>query len=227
MAGRRAGDLHLGVAGNAAVVGALAGHLPLAVDEGDEAREHQVRVGVFVVDHQQAMVGGAIARNEADVIVVVAELLGLGLRSLVGRVKLGRIGEERITPPQQHVGVIAFSHVMVGVDTGFHFREGEGRATGGSRLFGGHQGKRADGRGDCGNGQRALQKVAARETAADDFAHCGVGAGIMAVPIRLFQLGGREHLRTVFVGHGSLLLRGLDLPADSRTLALRLCDTSA
>ena len=49
------------------------------LDDRDDAGEHQMRVGVFVVDHQQAVVGRAVERDVADIVVVVAELPGLGL----------------------------------------------------------------------------------------------------------------------------------------------------
>ena len=40
----------------------------------DDAGEHQMRVGVFVVDDEQAVLGRAVDRNVADIVVVVAEL---------------------------------------------------------------------------------------------------------------------------------------------------------
>ena len=114
-AGGRAGNLHFGVGGDAAVELAVAHDLPFAVvlpdlddgaamrghldvdlllgqrslldlflavllDDLDDAGEHQVRIGVFVVDHQQAVLGRSLDRNVADIVVVVAELLGLGRR---------------------------------------------------------------------------------------------------------------------------------------------------
>ena len=114
VAGSGAGDLHLGVGGDAAVVLAVGHHrhLPFVLADLDDraavgrhldvdlllgerrdrrsrlrryrhhAREHEVRVGVLVVDDEQAVLGGALERDEADVVVVVAELRALGVRGL-------------------------------------------------------------------------------------------------------------------------------------------------
>ena len=71
----------------------LGGLLALLVDDRDDAGEHQMRIGVFVVDHQQAMLGRAVDRDVADIVVVVAELLCLGFRRLIERVEGRRIGE--------------------------------------------------------------------------------------------------------------------------------------
>ena len=53
-----------------------------------DAREHQVFVGVFVIDDEQAMLRRTVDRDEADIVVVVAELARLGFRRLVRRIEL-------------------------------------------------------------------------------------------------------------------------------------------
>ena len=83
----------------------------LAIDAG----EHQVGVGVFVVDPQQAAVRRARTgrqRHEGDVVVVVAELGRLRGRRLHGGIEGGRAARDRVAPPDQHVGAVAFGDVM-------------------------------------------------------------------------------------------------------------------
>ena len=84
-------------------------------------------VGVFVVDHEQAVLGRAVERDEADEVVVVAELPRLRGGGLVRRVEGRRVGEERVAPAQQDVGVIALGDMVVGVDAGLDLVEVEGR----------------------------------------------------------------------------------------------------
>src|SRR5690606_42030565 len=50
----------------------------------------------------------------------------LGRRSLLGRVKFGRVGEKAVAPAQQNICIIAFCNVMGFVDAGFNFGEREG-----------------------------------------------------------------------------------------------------
>ncbi len=50
--------------------------LVLAAASADAA-EHELAVRVLVIDDQEAVVGAAIERHEAEEVVVVAELLGL------------------------------------------------------------------------------------------------------------------------------------------------------
>lgn len=71
-------------------------HLQLAIGDADDAREHEVLVGVFVFHHQQAMRGRAAERDEADIVVVAAELPALGFGGLVLRVEGGGVGKERV-----------------------------------------------------------------------------------------------------------------------------------
>ena len=226
MAGGGAGDLHRGLGGDAAVLGAVADHLPLAVDladlddaaamgghfdgdaigigvrhhdlallDRDDAREHQVLVGVFVVDHEQAVLGRAVDRDVAHEVVVVAELARLRLRGLVQRVELGRVGEDRVAPAQEHVGVVAFGHVVIGVDAGRHLGEAELRARGrvlGPGPPGLEQGHGANRRGDRRGGHRAFQDGPAREARSDDFAHGGGVGRIEAGTPGSLQLTGAE-----------------------------------
>ena len=85
-----------------------------------------MRVGVFVVDDEQAVLGRAVERDVADIVVVVAELPGLGFGRLLGRIEFRRVGKDRIAPAQQHVGVIAVGDMVLVVDAGLDLVEGEG-----------------------------------------------------------------------------------------------------
>ncbi len=115
---RRHFDIHLLLAERAL--------LDLAIHDLDEAREHQVRVGVFVVDDEQAVLARTFERNVADIVVVVAELLALRIGGLFGRIEFRRAGQDGIAPAQQDIGVITFGHVVAGINAGFHFCELEG-----------------------------------------------------------------------------------------------------
>ena len=86
----------------------------------DQVREHDLFVGVFVIDAEQPAVAAVFQREERDVIVVVAELLELRCGALLKRVERGRVGEQRIAPSEQNVGAIAFGHMVRLVDAGFH-----------------------------------------------------------------------------------------------------------
>ena len=92
--------------------------LSLLLDDRDDAGEHELRVGVFVVHQEQTVLRRSFERDEADEVVVVAELPALLVGRLCGRVERRRVGEERIAPPEQHVGVVALGDVVVGVDAG-------------------------------------------------------------------------------------------------------------
>lgn len=237
MAGGRAGKLHLGVGGDAAVELAVAHHLPLAavladlddgaamgrhldvdlllaerrhlgcllavlVDDLDDAGEHQMRVGVLVVDHQQAMLGRAVDRDIADIVVVVAELFCLGLGRLLCRVEFRRVGKQRIAPAQQHVGIVARRDMVLVVDAGLQLVEGEGRGLGSAGIVGGDERQRADRGGDGRNGQRTLQETTAREARGDDLAHGAVVGGIDGRAVILLELAGSETgVRGAVVGH--------------------------
>ena len=180
--------------------------LAVLLDDLDDAREHQMRVGVFVVDHQQAMLGRAVDRDIADIVVVVAELLCLGLGRLLGRIEVRRIGKQRIAPAQQHVGVVARRHMMLVVDAGLKLVEGEGRALGGAGIVGADQRQRADGGGDGRDGQRALEETAAREARGDDLAHGAVVGGIGAWPVVFLEQAGAEMgVGGAMFGHGACL----------------------
>ena len=60
--------------------------------------EHDLFVGVFVVDAEQAARACVIQRGETHVVVVVAELAQLRGRRLVHHVKVRRIGGDRVSP---------------------------------------------------------------------------------------------------------------------------------
>jgi hypothetical protein len=117
------------------------------------------------------MVVSTIERDEADIVIVVAELLRLAFSGLVHRIELGRVRENLVTPAQQHIGIIAFGNMMSFVDAGLDFGEGERACAFRACLIGDHQRQRADRARDGGHGERAAQKTAARETAVDDVAH--------------------------------------------------------
>ncbi len=189
-------------------------HLQLALRDADDAGEHEVLIGVFVIHHQQAMRGRAAERDEPDIVVIVAELPALGLGGLVLRVEGGGAREKRVAPAQQHLGVIAFGDMMGLVDAGLDLHEAEGRAIGGGairgglRLLGGQQRRRADGGGDGGNGQRTFQEPATGEADRDQLTHGRVERRVTARAVSLFEKAGAEggfvYGVEGVVGHGGL-----------------------
>ena len=97
----------------------LLGGLRLAAPAG----EHQLRIGVLVVDVQQAVlgaVGAARQREIAKKVVIVAELPRLSVGALGHRVPGGRFVDHRIAPADQHLGGVAGRHLLVLLD---HLRE--------------------------------------------------------------------------------------------------------
>ena len=248
MAGRRAGDRHRRVGGDAAVLRPIGDDTPLAVDlpdlddgaamgghldrhppgvggsgrdlvlrrlllaaddggrgrDGDEVGEHQVRVGVLVVDHEQAVLGGAVDGEVADVVGVVAELPGLRLGALVQRIERRGVGEDGVAPAEQHVGVVAFGDMVVGIDAGGHFGKVETRDGLAGGAGGGDHRERPDGGGDRRRREGALQHRPAREPGGDDLAH---GRGRGRVPPRtvgVLELAGAEMRAGRLVVHGRL-----------------------
>ncbi len=166
-----------------------------------DAREHQVFVRIFVIDDEEAVLGGAVERDEADIVIVVAELASLGFWRLVRGIELRRIGKQRIAPAQQHVGIIAVGDVMGLIDAGLDFRKGEGRASGSAGLIGRQQRQRADRGRDGGHRETALQKAAPGEALRNDLAHRRIGGLVVTVVVGFFQLGGREHALGQQIGH--------------------------
>ena len=67
---------------------------------------------------------GLVERKEGDVVVVVAEALGLLAGSERLRVERRQTGNERIAPADQHLGVVALRHVMALVDARGQLAEG-------------------------------------------------------------------------------------------------------
>ena len=95
-----------------------------------QAGEHQLLVGVFVVDHEQTMrrrIGRARNREISEVVVVVSELQPLGGGGVRRRIERRRPGQHRIAPADQHVGVVAGSDVMIFVGAGFELVEAVAR----------------------------------------------------------------------------------------------------
>ena len=190
----------------------------------DDAGEHQVRVGVLVVDDEEAVLRRAFDRDVADVVVVVAELLRLSLGRLVQRVELGGIREQGIAPAQQDAGVIARCDVVVGVDAGLDLGEVEGEAGRalGPGLGGGEERERRDGRADRRRRHRAAEEAAAREAGGDDLAHGAVCRGVAALADNLLELAGPENGAAARDLHGSPLLAGGWLVGPARPLTTYL-----
>jgi hypothetical protein len=97
---------------------AVGGHLDLHLLLGQAVegtlllahRPHQVRVGVLVAHAQEAVLGVIGAERQGHVgheVVVVAELLRLRRRGLVGDVEGRRVAEHLVAPADQNLGAIA------------------------------------------------------------------------------------------------------------------------
>ena len=159
-------------------------------------------------------VGGARQGQIADEVVVVAELSGLGLRRLPGRIEGWRVWEERVAPAQQDIGIIAFGDMMVGIDTGFDLLEGESRALGAARFgaFGGRQGGGADRCGDRRDGERALEQAAPREALADQLTQGRVVGGVLRGGILMLEQACAEGRFIMGDRRSSPSLHGLPRP---------------
>ncbi len=161
VAGGGAGQLDRRVGGDAAVVGAISHHLPLAAGlldldhrmavsgHGDlglvlvELRRHvilgqtwphDVGIDIFVVDAEQAVVGAVGAhrqRHEADEVAVVAELLFLGAAGHGRGLEGAGARHDRIAPAQQHLFAVAGGDMVLFVIDARQFAECQRRRSGG------------------------------------------------------------------------------------------------
>ena len=187
------------------VLGDLAEAGLLGVLRTGKAREHDLLVGVLVVDHEQAVLGAALDREEADEVVVVAELLLLRGGGLRVHVEGGRARQDGIAPADQHVGAVARRDVVGLVDAGLDLGEAEGGL--GRRGLGaatGGKGQGRHGRRHGGDRERVPQQIAPVVAGGDHVAHGGVGAGIAADVLGLLERLRTAHGRLVHV-HASLL----------------------
>lgn len=145
------------------------------------AIEHQLTVGVLVVDGQQTVpgvVGTQRQREIADVVVVVPKLRLLRLRRLVVDVEVRSTGGHGIAPADQNASVIPFGDVHLFVIAVGQFLEGkrgdrfrEGLAAGASNDGA------ANSRHRSGNRQ-PLQRGAAGYAGGHQVAHGGHGQGM-------------------------------------------------
>jgi peroxiredoxin len=135
-----------------------------------DAREHDLLVGVFVIDAEESARPALIERDEAHIVVVVAELLQLRRGTLRAWIEGRRIGEQRIAPAEQHLRVVAGSQMMRLVDARLDFREAE--AILGYLRPGGTARKRCGPEQDCGGDdpEAAADHGAAAITPQDDVA---------------------------------------------------------
>ena len=79
---------------------------------GQQTGEHEVGVGVFMIDAQQAALKAASISGqwqERDIVAVVAKLPCLSGSRLSRDVKRRTIGEQRIAPADQHIPLIPVS----------------------------------------------------------------------------------------------------------------------
>ncbi len=101
-----------------------------------DAGEHDLLVGIFVIDAEEAAPAAFVERQEGDVVVVVTELLQLRRGALPQRVEGRRVGKQGIAPTEQHVSPVSLGDMVGAVDAGRDFREGEavGGVDGASRA---------------------------------------------------------------------------------------------
>ena len=153
VAGRRTVGRHLGERADAAVIGAVEHDPPILavardLDHGDavrrhldvdqllrhvleagriltflQGREHQLFVGVFVIDAKQPVAAAAVDREIGDVVVVVAELPELRGCALRERIERQGIREELVAPSEQGPRLVAVGDVVVDVDAGLDLLE--------------------------------------------------------------------------------------------------------
>jgi hypothetical protein len=145
-------------------------HLEVGASPGAHAGEHQVGVGVFVIgDHQEAVVGAAAhgQRVEAEIVVVIAELLFLGGGRQVGGIEGRRAGDHGIAPADDHLHVVALGHMLLVVERVRELLERERRGSGVLRDR--RQWPLAE-RRDRARAQQAAHRVASIEALVDQFA---------------------------------------------------------
>jgi hypothetical protein len=154
-----------------------------------EARKHQLLVGVFVIDHEQPLRGRIPRTGQGEIaeeVVVVAELQFLRGPGLTARIEFRRARQHRIAPADQHVGVVAFGDMVIGIEARLQFLEYVARWH--RTVRGSGEGQRAHRGCDGGDAERALQHVAPVETAGDDIAQRGVRARVAASVLRFLGL---------------------------------------
>ena len=87
--------------------------------------EHHLRIRILVVDAKKSAGIAPVEREEGDVVVVVAEAPGLLRAGEFHRIERRHIGEQRVAPSDQDVGVVTFGNVMGLVDAGCDLPENE------------------------------------------------------------------------------------------------------
>jgi hypothetical protein len=83
-------------------------------------------------NHQEAIAAAAAGRHgiEAEIVVVVAELLFLGGRRQAGRIEGRRTGDDGVAPADHHLHVVAVGNMLLGVERVRELLEGERRRPG-------------------------------------------------------------------------------------------------
>ncbi|MDQ0689948.1 hypothetical protein QF047_000908 [Arthrobacter sp. W4I7] len=155
-------------------------------------RDHDVLVGVLVVGEQDSAAALAVRDlQDVRVVVVVAELAGLGRCGLLAQVEVRRVVEERVTPADDGLPGESFGNGE-GIHRLVHRRDGRElqlglaeallrrlRQTGcGGWFSGGHRGTEYDGEGTRG---AQAQGGAAGHRGGGDVAEVAVGAGVADV----------------------------------------------
>ena len=136
----------------------------------NDARKHDLLVGIFVIDAEQGTASLVIEREEGDIVVVVAELLELSGGALLQRIEGRRVGEEWVAPSKQDIGAVALGDVMGLVNAGLDLIEVEAirGADGAGRALA--QQRRPEQRRRGNNAERAAHHCAAAIASQDDVA---------------------------------------------------------
>ena len=171
-------------------------------------REHDVLVRVLVVRDEVALARGGV--EDVEVVVVVAELASLGIRSLIVRVECVRLREERVAPADDRRPLVALrNHELVG---GCRNRSDRGESE--TRLRGGCRRATVDRRADDDRSRarsRTREQRSTRESRPDDVAEVAVVARVghrMETGVRAFEMAGDSTALTGGVPlHGELVLQ--------------------
>ena len=134
--------------------------------------EHDFLVGVFMVHAKHPARACGVERGEANVVVVIAELLELCGSGLVHHIKLGRVQCDRIAPPQQDIGVIAFGDMVRGVIAPLKLGEVIARCGASGCLFRGHEGRGAKERSRRCHRQSPAKQITVGVARSNHFANC-------------------------------------------------------
>ena len=154
----------------------------------------EARLDIFVIEHQKAVLGRAVDREEVHAVMVLADLFGLFSAAVCGR-KGGHVAGDRLAPGAKHLHIVTLGHGHRVLEAHRNRREAEQRCGRGrlrERALGRQRVAEQSGRD---GGQTAHQEVPALQVRIHHLVEVAVVRGValrfvtMLVPRRLFVVG--------------------------------------